>query len=134
MSAFRVGVIGYGHSTDSLLHALSAVNVRVRVCEPDSARRQVAAINTGAIVATLPADVAEDADVVVVEVTDRHEWDEALFGLGGVGETLREGGLVVDLSSGSDGARAATHFGQYGIRYLDLKIGQSELETAPCAA
>jgi 3-hydroxyisobutyrate dehydrogenase-like beta-hydroxyacid dehydrogenase len=117
----RVGVIGLGRIGRCLTAQLVDLGVPVSVYDPQP-RRVTAAVMRGATAALLPADAAESADVVIVAVDDEKTAEEVLFDHGGIGETLRSGGLVVDASrtDAAFSARATARLARFGITRMDV--------------
>lgn len=74
--------------------------------------------------AALPADSAEDADLLILDIPDAAAYEDAVFELGGVVETLPTGGRVIDLSPAPPWlARLRTgRFARYGIRCADAAL------------
>lgn len=70
------------------------------------------------------AEAAKDADVVITIVTDGPDVEKVLFGADGALETLREGALVIDMSSISPflTREMAAKAAEKGIRYLDAPV------------
>ncbi|MGY1590832.1 NAD(P)-binding domain-containing protein [Geodermatophilus sp. SYSU D00708] len=93
-----VGVIGLGATGRTVARRLLDHGFEVTVHDRD-AWTVTTMVETGAKPARIPADAAEPADLVFVSVPDEAAADEVLFDLGGVGETLRDGGIVVVPSS-----------------------------------
>jgi hypothetical protein len=93
-----VGVIGLGATGRTVARRLLDDGFEVTVHDRD-AWTVVMMVETGAKPARIPADAAEPADLVFVHVPDEAAADEVLFDCGGVGETLRDGGIVVVASS-----------------------------------
>ncbi|MGY1643830.1 NAD(P)-binding domain-containing protein [Geodermatophilus sp. SYSU D00703] len=90
----RIGVIGLGTTGRAVAHRLLDDGFEVTVHDRD-AWTVAAMVETGARPARIPADAAEPADVVLVSVPGEAAAEEVLFDCGGVGETLRGGGVVV---------------------------------------
>ena len=81
-------------------------------------------VEAGGISGATPAEVARNADVVITMVTDGPDVEELLFGENGALETLREGALIIDMSTISPfltremAARARVK----NLRYLDAPV------------
>ncbi|WP_091444181.1 NAD(P)-binding domain-containing protein [Geodermatophilus poikilotrophus] len=93
-----VGVIGLDPVGGTVARRLLDQGLEVTAHDPDRGTVATMAL-TGATPARIPADAAELADVVFVHVPDETALEEVLFDLGGVGETLRDGGFVVSASA-----------------------------------
>ncbi len=121
MNLENVAVVGLGQLGQCLTSQFVELGCLVTVYDPRPSR-VAAAVRKGAIAAALPADAAESVDVVIVAVDDEQSAEEVLFDLGGVGETLRSGGFVVDASRTSPefSARATARLAIFGIVRIDI--------------
>jgi 3-hydroxyisobutyrate dehydrogenase len=117
----NVAVVGLGRLGRSLTTQLAGLGFAVAVYDPAPAR-VAAAVAKGATAAALPADAAETADVVILAVEDEQAAEEMLFDHGGIGETLRSGGCLVDASATGPAfrARATERLARYDITRVDL--------------
>lgn len=100
-----------------LLTAGSAVTVH------DPHRRLDGLLAAGARPARLPADAAEQADVVVLASSGAAA-REHLFDHGGLTETLRTGGCVVDMSAcpPAEGRATSERLARYGLAHVELCV------------
>jgi 3-hydroxyisobutyrate dehydrogenase-like beta-hydroxyacid dehydrogenase len=116
MEIKSVGVIGLGSVGNAIARRLIEQGFDVTVYDRD-AEKAIAVATAGARPVRIPADAAESADVVVVRMPDEIAAEEVLFDCGGVGETLPDGGFVVDMSAtGAVFARtAAVRLAQLGL-------------------
>jgi 3-hydroxyisobutyrate dehydrogenase-like beta-hydroxyacid dehydrogenase len=123
-----VGVVGLGAVGRVITARLLDLGLAVTVYD-ENPTRLAAAVGLGARAAELPADVAELVDVVVLAVRDDRLAEEMLFELGGIGETLRSGGLVLDASTTSAGfaASADARLARFGIRRVDVSTSVDEV-------
>lgn len=110
------GVIGLGTTGRTVACRLADAGFEVTVHDRD-AWTVVTMVQSGARPARIPADAAEPADVVIVCVPDEAAAEEVVFDCGGVGETLRDGGIVVVASpTGPAFVRsAAERLGVFGV-------------------
>lgn len=78
----------------------------------------------GAIVAESPADVAARCDVVMVCVSDTPDVEDVVFGVDGIAERLRPGGLIIDHSTISPEStkRFASAITKAGGNWLDAPV------------
>lgn len=115
-----VGVVGAGPVAARLVRRLVAEGYRVTVCEPGGAGLVDASVGAARRV-DVPADAAEDAEVVVVVLPDERAVDDAVFDCGGVSETLPAGAAVLNLSPVSREyvVRAAGEMATLGLRWLE---------------
>lgn len=123
MGIQQVGIIGLGRTGAAIAARLVEHGFEVTGYDRDPERAR-AATAAGIATAQLPADAAETADVVIVTMPDVIAADEVLFDLGGVGETLRTGGYVVDASRvGPAFSRSATaRLARFGIVRLEAWV------------
>ena len=92
-----VGVIGLGPVGGTVARRLLDHGLHVIVYDPDAPTVETMAA-AGATPARIPADGAEQADLVFVHLHDEAAVEEALFDCGGVGDTLPDGRFVVTAS------------------------------------
>jgi 3-hydroxyisobutyrate dehydrogenase len=123
MEIKHIGIVGLGRTGSAIAARLGAKGLDVTAYD-QNASKVAAAVASGARPARIPADAAEQADLVVVAMPDEIAAEEALFDLGGVGETLREGGYVLDASAtGPEFSRAATaRLARFGIVRIELSF------------
>jgi 3-hydroxyisobutyrate dehydrogenase-like beta-hydroxyacid dehydrogenase len=98
MTIERIGVVGLGSLGTWISHRLAGAGFHVTVTDLVRDRRDTLA-SAGFETATLPSDVAQDADLVVVSVHGDRAVDDVLFDHGGILETLREGCYLLDTST-----------------------------------
>lgn len=100
--------------------SISVYNRTAAKCEP---LRKL-----GARVATSPAEAARGSDVIITIVSDTPDVQAVLFGDNGVAAAIREGGVVIDMSTIS--ARATTQFSErlaaQGVMLLDAPVSGGE--------
>ena len=86
-------------------------------------------IDAGATACATPADVARQAEVVILMVPDTPDVEAVLFGEGGVTEGLSPGKTVVDMSSISPIATKgfAERINALGCDYLDAPVSGGEV-------
>ncbi|ACI93672.1 2-hydroxy-3-oxopropionate reductase [Afipia carboxidovorans OM5] len=80
-------------------------------------------------VAKSAADVAKNADIIIIMVPDTPHVDSVLFGENGVAESLGKGKIVVDMSSISpiETKKFAEKVEKLGARYLDAPVSGGEV-------
>lgn len=86
-------------------------------------------VTLGATIASSPGDVAREADIVMVCVSDTPDVEAVVFGPEGVSSGIREGSLIIDHSTISPGATKefAARIADEGAFWLDAPIsGGSE--------
>lgn len=121
MTFRTVGVVGL----NDVGHAITAglIKLGYDVVVFDARVEQVAfAVALGARAAVLPADVAEQAAIVVLAVRDEATAEEVLFDLGGIGETLVSGGVVLDATASGPAfcEQASLRLAKLGLRRIDV--------------
>jgi 3-hydroxyisobutyrate dehydrogenase-like beta-hydroxyacid dehydrogenase len=123
MAIARIGVVGLGSMGSAMAQRLVDAGFDVTVSNRTQATLAHCA-PPGARTATLPADAAQDADLVVVSVKGEAAVEEVLFDHGSIGETLRDGGYIVDTSTTSPPfSRAATaRLAAYGLTRVEACI------------
>jgi 3-hydroxyisobutyrate dehydrogenase-like beta-hydroxyacid dehydrogenase len=115
-----VGVVGLDATGVAIAQRLVERGFEVTAYDPDR-RKIAAAVAVGARPARIPADAAEPAELVFLRMPDEAAAAEALFDCGGVGDTLRDGGYVVDASTtGPEFARStAARLAALGLRSVE---------------
>ncbi len=115
MAHTNISIVGSGRRIDSVADHLRARGHRLAVHDPTRREALLAAGNL------LPADVAEGADLLVVDVSEGRLYDDSVYQIGGICDALPTGASVLDLSpQGPAAARKASDtFGRYGINYTD---------------
>src|SRR3569833_4118449 len=80
-------------------------------------------------VAKSAADVAKNADIIIIMVPDTPHVESVLFGENGVAEHLAKGKIVVDMSSISpiEAKKFAEKVEKLGARYLDAPVSGGEV-------
>lgn len=96
----NVGVIGLGTTGSAVACRLLDQGLEVTVHDRN-AWTVATLVEAGAKPARIPADAAENADLVLVHVPDEPATEDVVFDLGGVGETLPDGGVVVSTAATS---------------------------------
>jgi 2-hydroxy-3-oxopropionate reductase len=83
----------------------------------------------GATAVASSAEVAKNADIIILMVPDTPHVDEALFGKGGVAEGLTAGKIVVDMSSISpvETKKFAEKINALGCDYLDAPVSGGDV-------
>jgi len=119
----RLGFIGLG-SMGSLM-AKNLIDADYRLTVHNRTReRERPLIDLGATPAGSPAEVGQQADIVVTMVSDTDDVEKVLFGPDGLASGLTEGALVVDMSTIS--ARASKQFAttlkEQGVGFLDAPV------------
>ena len=127
MSKLKLGFIGLGIMGAPMAgHLLAAghevfINTRSQVPEELS--------NSAAIVCSSPAEVAQQADIIITMVPDTPDVEKVLFGQNGIASGLTKGKIVVDMSSISpiDTKEFATKINALGCEYLDAPVSGGQL-------
>ena len=125
----KVGFVGVGVMGMPMALNLMAGGHRVRAFDivPDA----LAAVGRkGAEVATSPGDAAAGADFVVTMLPTGKHVAEAVFGTDGIAESLGDGSLLIDMSTGLPGDfdDLAERLGSQGKRAMDAPVGRTSRE------
>jgi len=86
-------------------------------------------LDKGATLAASAREVAQMGDVIIVMVPDTPDLEKVLFGKNGVADGLKEGKIVVDMSSVSpvETKEFAEKINALGCRYLDAPVSGGEV-------
>ncbi len=124
----RLGFVGLGIMGRGMVRNLLKAGYGVRVWNR-TASRSDALVADGATAAASPRDVAEHADIVFICVSDTPDVEAVIFGADGLAAGMRQGGLIVDMSTISPQAtqQFARKLGEGSIAMLDAPVsGGSE--------
>jgi 3-hydroxyisobutyrate dehydrogenase-like beta-hydroxyacid dehydrogenase len=105
----HIGLIGVGAMGEPMGESLLRAGFSLRVCVHRRRERVDRLIALGAIENQTPAAVAAGSGAVIVMVPDAPHVEDALFGPVGVASGLREGGIVIDMSTISPVASRTFH-------------------------
>lgn len=124
----KIGFIGLGTMGSPMAINLVRAGFDVTVHNRTSSRVD-ALVQSGATSALTPAGAAQNADVVITIVSDTPDVESVIFGPDGVGQTVRAGAVVVDMSTISPSA--TREFGErlqgQGVDFVDAPVsGGSE--------
>jgi 2-hydroxy-3-oxopropionate reductase len=122
----RIGFIGLGIMGRPMAMNLKQAGHTLVVPERASL---TAELREAASVVASAAEVARQAEVVILMVPDTPDVEAALFGAGGVAEGLRAGTLVIDMSSISPIATKdfAARINRLDCDYLDAPVSGGEV-------
>jgi 3-hydroxyisobutyrate dehydrogenase-like beta-hydroxyacid dehydrogenase len=120
----KLGFIGMGRMGSHM--AMRLLGARGQITVYDRTKEKAQAIS-GAQVAETPRDLAANSDVVLLSVTDDSAQEQVMFGENGALAGLRQGSLIIDLSTVSPGAshrlyRAAA---EKGAAMIDAAVSGS---------
>lgn len=120
----RVAFLGLGIMGSRMAANLRAAGFHTVVWNRTRAR----ADQMGDPIADTPHGAAAAADVVITMVVDAPQVEEILFGADGAVEGLREGSLVVDMSTIAPSAvkRIAKRLGEHGVGFVDAPVTGSK--------
>lgn len=124
MSSIRIGFIGMGLMGVPMSTRLVEAGFPVTVWNRNPEKAKPLA-ERGAQVAGSIAELCANTDVVMSCVSDTDAVRELVFGTGGIGESCREGQILIDFSSiAPDATRemAAQCKAQYGIHWIDAPV------------
>lgn len=123
MKRKRIGFIGLGAMGGRMAANLLSAGFPLAVYDirPEAIEKLV---KIGATAASSPKKVAEASDIVLLSLPSSPQVEEVILGKDGVLECLKEGGIIVDLST-IDPLTAKRMFVEArkkGIRYLDAPV------------
>jgi 3-hydroxyisobutyrate dehydrogenase len=104
----RLGFIGLGHMGSAMARRLLDAGYAVTVYDRTPARTQPVG-QQGASVAETPQDLAAQCDVVMACVTDDAAQQQVMLGPDGAMSGIRDGAMIIDLSTVSPGASRRLH-------------------------
>jgi len=123
--ADRVALLGLGIMGRPMAANLAEAGFELTVWNRTRERAEAfAAAHPGVGVASSPLDAAADADIVITMVVDAPDVEHVLFGARGAAESLREGTLVIDMSTIAPTAsrQIAERLRAQGIGFLDAPV------------
>jgi 3-hydroxyisobutyrate dehydrogenase len=126
MTKPTIGWIGLGNMgipmATNLIHAGYEVTVYNR-----TAAKAAPLVELGAKTAASPKELAEQVDIVITMVSDSATVEAVMFGTDGVFEGVREGQIVIDMSTISpDTSRhVAAKLKEKGVQFLDAPVSGS---------
>ena len=127
MSKLKLGFVGLGimgaPMAGHLIRAGHEVFINTRSKVPEELA------NSAAIVCSSPAEVAQQADIIITMVPDTPDVEKVLFGEKGIAAGLTKGKIVVDMSSISPIATKefAHKINALGCEYLDAPVSGGQL-------
>ena len=126
-SVKRVGLIGLGKMGGPMVRHIIAGGFAVTGYDVKPALIETAAAD-GAIAAATPAEVAANADVVLIAVGFDAEVEMALFRNDGIMEGIGEGAIIAICSTVAPGtvARIARRIGEAPVRLIDCPLTRGE--------
>jgi 3-hydroxyisobutyrate dehydrogenase-like beta-hydroxyacid dehydrogenase len=116
----RIGFIGLGNMGGRMTRRI--VDAGIPVLGFDAVAANIAA--AGAEAAGSGAEVAAASDIVFLSLPDSRIVEAVVHGEGGIADSLREGSVVVDLSTSAPSSTRALHgeLAGRGVSYLDAGI------------
>ena len=120
MSNKPIGFIGLGNMGGRIARRLVAAGYDVLGSDSMPGRAEAC----GATAATSLADVAEQAEVILLSLPDSHVVEAVVEGAGGLLANARPGQVVVDLSTAaaSSTIRLGQRFAEHRVTYIDAGI------------
>jgi 2-hydroxy-3-oxopropionate reductase len=122
-----LGFVGLGIMGRPMVARLLAAGHAVHVWNRSGVRPET--VERGAKPCRSAAEVARQADIVWINVSDTGAVEQVLFGPGGVGSGLSAGKLVIDHSTiAPEGAKAfAERLARTGVDFLDAPVSGGEV-------
>lgn len=123
----EIGFIGLGVMGRPMAGHLIAAGHKVTLSRVKEVSQ--ALVEQGGIAAATPREVAASAEVVILMLPDTPDVEAVLFGENGVAEGLRDGALVIDMSSISPVATKdfAARIEARGGQWLDAPVSGGEM-------
>ena len=123
-TAERIAFAGLGIMGSRMARNLRKAGFDVVVWNRTRARAE----ELGEPIADTPRQAAEAADILITMVVDAPQVEEVLFGPDGAAEGLREGALVVDMSTIAPSAvrEIASRLAERGIGFVDAPVTGSK--------
>jgi 4-hydroxybutyrate dehydrogenase/sulfolactaldehyde 3-reductase len=127
----RVAFIGLGVMGGAMLRNLAKKGFACAGYDV-SAEATARVADSGCRIATSPADAARNADVLITMLPTSVHTREALFGGDGAAAVLRDGALVVEMSTGDavETDRIGEKLADRGLRCMDAPVGRTPREAA----
>ena len=118
----RIGYIGVGNMGGALAGRLQLVHPLVVFDVSEAAVRVLA--EKGAQVATGPAEIATECDLVFLCLPTSQHVRDILFGTGGLAKALKPGALIVDQTTGdpNETRAMARELGGKGVDMIDAPV------------
>ena len=133
----RVGLIGLGAMGHPMAACISRAGFALTVLDADAGRTASVASELSATAAESAADLARQADIVVTMLPNSAIVGQVLGGESGVLAGFRDGGVILEMSSGvPDVTRElATQAAENGVTLLDAPVsgGVSRAKTGELA-
>jgi 3-hydroxyisobutyrate dehydrogenase-like beta-hydroxyacid dehydrogenase len=120
----NIGLVGIGAMGEPMGQSLLRAGFTLRICAHHNRERVERLIALGAKEEKTPAAVGAASDVVITMVPDAPQVEEVLFAPAGVASAMREGGVVVDMSTISPVASRSFHerLAARKLRMLDAPV------------
>jgi 2-hydroxy-3-oxopropionate reductase len=127
MSQLKLGFIGLGIMGAPMAGHLLAAGHTVYVNTRSQVPQEL--LNSAAIVCSSSAEVASQADIIIIMVPDTPDVEKVLFGENGIAAGISKGKIVVDMSSISPIASKefAQKINALGCEYLDAPVSGGQL-------
>lgn len=119
----RIGFVGLGAMGVPMASALVTYGFQITVFDILDERVQ-SLVKFGASASGSPGEAAENTDVLMLMVANADQAEEALFGVGGVAESMNPGSSLVVMSTiGPEAVRwVARRMQDYGVEVLDAPV------------
>ena len=127
----RIGVVGLGSMGLGMAASLLRAGFKVTGCDVDPKAVQAFGAAGGQAAAS-PAQVAYNADIVVVVVVNAPQTETVLFGPNGAAAAMKEGAVVISSATmAPDAARMlAAQAAERGLLYIDAPISGGAVKAA----
>lgn len=123
----KIGFIGLGIMGRPMAMNLVKAGFQIKAFDLNEAARKMLA-EAGAEEAVSPREAADGTDVIITMLPNAAIVKDVLFGENGVLQTVREGTIVVDMSSVSpvDSVECADRLKERGVRFIDAPVSGGE--------
>lgn len=127
MNDTKIGFVGLGSMGRPMATNIAAAGFPLIVWNRTPSKSETIAARTGARVATSPAILAAEADIVITMVADGDVLLDLYTGSGGMARSLRAGTACVDMSTISPGqaTELATAVAGAGCSFIDAPVSGS---------
>jgi 2-hydroxy-3-oxopropionate reductase len=123
----KIGFIGLGIMGRPMALNLVKAGFQVKAFDLNEAARKMLA-EAGAEEAVSPREAADGTDIIITMLPNAAIVKDVLFGENGAAQTVREGAIVVDMSSVSpvDSVECAERLNERGVRFIDAPVSGGE--------
>ncbi len=124
MKSETVGLVGVGMMGAPMGANMARAGFDVVICDSDAGRARSVAETIGARAVDIPADVARQAGRIITMLPNSAIVEKVVFGHNGIAETMQDGSLLIEMSSGDPGVtrELGSRLQPAGVRMLDAPV------------